>query len=67
MGMKKNYTCDICRDSKPIDGLVGCYFTSYSEWRFSLPTETDGTHICNKCLDTLRVELGKLAEQEASK
>jgi len=49
--LERKYYCDICRDSEEPKDLFGVKFHGTSrEFSISSPYDTDGTHICKKCL-----------------
>lgn len=59
--LKRRYYCEICRDEKSVNEVFGIWFGSSGRtFTISRATETDGTHICRKCL----VHLVKLVRLE---
>lgn len=54
MGMKKIYNCDICRDTKSPDELIGCRFSSNKHFELDTAHSTDAAHICKDCLRQLK-------------
>lgn len=50
MGMKKVYTCDVCRDKKEKYEVKGCNFKNLVRFRLDSPDSTEGIHICGYCL-----------------
>lgn len=53
MGSRKEYWCDLC-DEQFIDGpgknLVGLRFKNNHDFVLGTPKDTDGHHICMRCL-----------------
>ena len=49
MGMKKIYTCDICREEKSPEQLLGVVFEDLHKFKLGFPSDTDGVHICIEC------------------
>jgi len=61
MSAEKIYTCNICREyHQPKDTLTGVYFNSKNEFEFRDPRETDGVHICKRCLKQLKTLLEEI-------
>jgi len=60
MGMKKIYTCDICRKtlSRPNDSF-GVHFSDLSTFTLGGYECTDEVHICYECAKQLRDHLNK--------
>jgi hypothetical protein len=58
MSFRAIFTCDICKEDTARAGILGCRFQNLHDFKLSPPESTDGTHICNRCLDQLRVQLG---------
>lgn len=54
MGMKKVYSCNICREEKSPEQLIGCNFLSMTKFKLDTARSTDGTHICKDCLKQLK-------------
>lgn len=59
--MKKKYSCDICRDPKEREQLMGCKFSNLHNFTLDGPDSTDGVHICFHCLQILKRELQKVS------
>lgn len=57
--LKLIYSCEICREQKQKQELLGCKFSDMHKFKFSDAGDTDGVHICMECLDILREELEK--------
>lgn len=57
MGMKKVYSCNICRDETPMLSLTGLNFSGMKTFKLDTPQSTDGVHICDGCLQQLREQL----------
>ena len=54
MGMKKIYTCNICREElKDPSKSFGLNFTNLYEFTLGGYGCTDGTHICFRCINQL--------------
>ncbi len=54
MGMKKVYTCNLCRDEiKDPDKSFGLHFITYNKFDLRNAGSTDGTHICFRCINQL--------------
>ena len=54
MGMKQVYTCDICREVKSPEQLSGVVFKDLHNFKFGLPSDTCGIHICKECKKQLK-------------
>ena len=54
MGSKIIYTCNICREEKNPEKLVGIVFTDYYNFKLGSPSETQGVHICIGCAEQLK-------------
>lgn len=57
MGMKKVYTCDICRDPVEVQFLKGVNFSGMKKFKLDMPQSTEGVHICIPCLRQLKEQL----------
>jgi hypothetical protein len=55
--LKKIYSCDICKDETPFNQLTGLYFSDLKKFRLAPPLTTDGTQICDGCLEQIREQL----------
>ena len=64
MSMKQEYACDICRNSKSRNDLVGLCFSGLTNFRFVIASSTEGVHICNPCIKQLRIEIEKYVTGE---
>ena len=58
MGMKKVYTCDICREEKSPGQLIGCIFSNFKTFELGSAHRTDGVHICKDCLKQIKDQAG---------
>lgn len=54
---KSTYFCDICHDEQPAEALIGLRFKNTKQFVFDVARSTDGTHICNGCMEQLRQQL----------
>jgi hypothetical protein len=62
MGMKRIYTCNICKLEKEAGELNGFWFeTNEDEPSLCTPEATDNIHICNKCQNELSRALKRKA------
>lgn len=57
MGKKITYNCDICREDKKFDELVGLNFTGMTKFKFDTARATDGVHICLSCLQQIKEQI----------
>jgi len=57
MGMKKVYSCNICREEKKPDTLKGLNFSGMAKFKIDEARSTDGVHICLSCLSQLKAQL----------
>lgn len=57
MGMKMVYNCDICREEKKPNDLVGLNFVSNTKFKLDSFQSTDGVHICKNCIQQLEEQL----------
>jgi len=54
MASKIIYTCNVCREEKTPEKLIGIVFTDYYNFKIGLPSETQGVHICIDCAEQLK-------------
>ena len=60
MGMKKTYSCDICKDKiENIIELFGLKFSSNNKFTLGNYGCTEGTHICYECARQLAIYLSQ--------
>lgn len=65
--MKREYSCDICRDPKPKAVLHGVHFLDLRKFDLRDADSTEGVHICTQCLRQLSVQASPaLARREAA-
>ena len=57
MGMKKIYTCDICRDQVDPEKSFGVVFSGIKKFTLGGYGSTDGIHICYGCANQLSEHL----------
>jgi hypothetical protein len=57
MSMKKTYGCDICREGREKQELIGVLFKTGKAFELREATATDGVHICFTCAGQLRAKL----------
>lgn len=62
MSYREVYKCDICNDETPKDKIMGVRFMNMRDFRLDVPESTKGAHICIRCLDQLRVQLGPVRQ-----
>lgn len=60
MSFRTIYQCDLCRTDTIKANVMGLYFVNLWEFRISEPEATQGTHVCTRCLDQLRKQLGPI-------
>jgi len=71
MGMKKIYTCNICRDTiENPNQSFGVNFSNLTNFTFGGHGSTDGIHICYRCARQLKEclnneEINKLINEVA--
>jgi hypothetical protein len=53
MTMKKLYSCNICRDERNPDFLVGMNFKGTNNFVIDYTRSTDGAHVCFSCMDQM--------------
>ena len=60
MGMKRIYTCNICREriDNPVESF-GVYFTNLHDFTLGAYGCTDGVHICYRCAKQLQIHLNE--------
>ena len=54
MGLKKIYTCDLCKEQRVPAQLYGLRFTAGCRFVLGPAESTDGTHICHECTEQLK-------------
>ena len=64
MGMKKVYSCDICRDEVKDTDLYGVCFSNMRTFTLGGYGSTDGVHICKFCAKQLQTHLNTDAIKE---
>lgn len=57
MSYREVYRCDICREEKDRELMMGCRFSDMHRFTLDTPGTTKGTHICTLCLDQLEEQL----------
>lgn len=57
MGMKKVYNCDICRDEKSPEQLIGFNFSGMKKFKLDTAHSTDGVHACKDCLKQIKEQI----------
>lgn len=50
--IERTYLCDLCRDKRPVDKLVGLSWVGVG-WKEVSPRETE-RHLCFKCLSSIQ-------------
>ncbi len=58
MGMKQTYNCDICREQKIPNELIGFNFTGMKKFKLDHARSTDGVHACKDCLRQIKEQIG---------
>ena len=58
MSYREVYKCDICREEKDRERMMGCNFKDLRRFTLDVPGSTKGVHICTDCLDQLAEQLG---------
>lgn len=53
MTMKKLYSCNLCGDEFNPNFLVGMRFAGAKKFEISYARQTDGTHVCFRCMDQI--------------
>jgi hypothetical protein len=65
MGMKKVYTCDICKCEMPEIDVAGFWFGTHEhEPKLISPILTENVHLCTKCMPQLRFALNNRLPDE---
>lgn len=57
MSYREVYRCDICREEKAPEFMMGCNFKDLYRFVLDTPGTTKGVHICTQCLDQLAEQL----------
>lgn len=61
MGMKRVYTCDICRDKiQDPNESFGVHFESNTDFTLGNYGCTEGVHICYRCAAQLKYHLSTI-------
>lgn len=54
MTITRTYSCNLCRDKKDTEDLIGLHWIAHPKgWTETPPSQTEN-HICKSCLSTLQ-------------